>query len=564
MEQATERERNEGRPRERPEGTDPKGRPRAADHDALVETLQRRERQFRESQQLAHVGSWEWDMETDRIEWSDELFRIWRLDPAASFSYADYVSRLHPDDRDRMHDVISSAIRNGGPYNVEHRILLPDGEQRWIHGRGEVIKNEAGRAVRLRGTAQDVTDRVLAERRARALFQEQLARERAQRERERFYRLLNAAPALIAVVRGPNHVFEFVNDRFREAARNVPLVGRPLREALPSSRAEFVALLDETYRTGERRTGTEVQTSVARDGDAAETTAYFDFVYEPLRDDNGAIEGIMIHAVDVTEHVAARVRETEMRRALVDSEARYRKRAEELARLAARLERTNHELDAFAYAASHDLRAPLRGIANLAQWIEEDVSDKLTDDARQMLQLMRSRMHRMEALIDGILQYSRAGRTHEAPAEIDVAALVRDVVDLLSPDHGTIAIAPGLPTIVGERLLLQQVFQNLIGNALKHGGADVHIEISARDDGDCWEFRVSDNGPGIAAEFHERIWGIFQTLQPRDEVEGTGIGLSLVKKLVEAQGGRVGLESSPGQGTTFSVWWPKGTSSEAA
>ena len=537
----------------------------AASDAGLLESLRRREQHYRESQQLAHVGSWEWDMETDRVEWSDEMFRIWHLDPSAPFSYSDYLSRLHPDDRERMQEVISRALQTGGAYRVEHRILLPDGDQRWIEGRGEVLVNERGRPVRLRGTAQDVTDRVAAEQRARELFREQLARERAQRERERFYRLLNAAPAMIAVVHGPTHVFEFVNDRFREAARGVPLAGLPLRVALPASRPELVSMLDEAYRTGERRVGTEIPMPVDRDGDGVnEETAYFDFVYEPLKADGGAVEGVMIHAVDITEHVAARTRERDIRSAFEESEARYRRRAEELARLAARLERSNRELDAFAYAASHDLRAPLRGIANLAQWIEEDLADTLTDDSRQMLELMRSRMHRMESLIDGILQYSRAGRTHEPPADVDVGTLVADVVDLIAPQHGSIVIAPDLPVVFSERLPLQQVFQNLIANALKHGGPQVRVEVTGRDAGDWWEFRVSDNGPGIPPEFHDRIWGIFQTLQPRDEVEGTGIGLSLVKKLVEAQGGRVAVASAPGRGATFSVWWPKRTASEEA
>jgi signal transduction histidine kinase len=381
-------------------------------------------------------------------------------------------------------------------------------------------------------------------------------------ERERFYRLLNAAPALIAVVHGPEHVLDFANDRFRETAHGTRLIGRPIREALRTSRGVLIDLLNEVYASGERRAGAEIAAVIDRDGVAE--TAYFDFVYEPLRDDSGSVEGVMVHAVDVTEHVLARAREREVRQALEDSERRYRQRAEDLARLAERLERTNHELDTFAYAASHDLRAPLRGIANLAQWIEEDLSDTLSEESRQMLQLMRSRMDRMESLIDGILRYSRAARTHEPASSVDVAGLIRDVVDLIAPEHGEIVIAPSMPVIWAERLPLQQVFQNLIGNALKHGGPDVLVEISAREAGDFWEFRIADNGPGIAAEFHDRIWSIFQTLHPRDEVEGTGIGLSLVKKLTEAQGGRVGVESSPGQGAVFSVWWPARAPSEAA
>jgi signal transduction histidine kinase len=241
--------------------------------------------------------------------------------------------------------------------------------------------------------------------------------------------------------------------------------------------------------------------------------------------------------------------------------ARVRERAEELARLAAIHERTNRELDAFAYAASHDLRAPLRGIANLAQWIEEDLQNAgvLPPETAEMLQLLRSRMHRMESLIEGILEYSRAGRTHSTPERVDVGTLVREVADLLSPSEDVIIeMDAALPTILAEKLPLQQVFLNLIGNALKHAGRpDTVVTITCRDAGRFCEFRVSDNGPGIAPEYRERIWGIFQTLEARDKVEGTGIGLALVKKLVEAQGGSVWVESQPGEGATFAFQWRK-------
>ncbi len=243
--------------------------------------------------------------------------------------------------------------------------------------------------------------------------------------------------------------------------------------------------------------------------------------------------------------------------ALRESEAAHRQRAEELTRVAAALERTNSELDAFAYAASHDLRAPLRGIANLAQWIEEDLQGSLRDETREMLGLMRSRMHRMEALIEGILRYSRAGRVHDRPAQVDVRRLVRDVVDLLSLDPEKVSLGRELPVLLTERLPLQQIFQNLIGNAAKHGGERVRIGVDGRDLGDFWEFSVADDGPGIPEEFQSRIWGIFQTLESRDKVEGAGIGLSLVQKLVHTQGGRVSVRSKQGSGATFLFTWRK-------
>ena len=223
------------------------------------------------------------------------------------------------------------------------------------------------------------------------------------------------------------------------------------------------------------------------------------------------------------------------------------------------LARSNQELDQFAYVASHDLKAPLRGIANLSQWIEEDLGERLSGENKEQMELLRGRVHRMEALIDGILQYSRAGRVKARPESIDTGAMVKDVIELMAPPKTmTITVAPEMPTVRAEKIPLQQVFMNLLGNAIKHAGSnEPRIGVSWEDAGPFYEFSVRDNGQGIAPQYHERIFGIFQTLEARDKVEGTGIGLSVVQKIVEAKGGRVWVESDIGKGASFKFLWPK-------
>ncbi|MEA2698281.1 MAG: hypothetical protein QOI66_2552, partial [Myxococcales bacterium] len=240
-------------------------------------------------------------------------------------------------------------------------------------------------------------------------------------------------------------------------------------------------------------------------------------------------------------------------------EARLVQEQRDRERLIRDLERSNRDLDQFAYAASHDLKAPLRGITNLSTWVEEDLGDHLNESSRKHLEQLRGRVARLESLIDGILSYSRAGQKRTTPERVDVGKLLRNIVDLLSPDNrATVAIAPDMPFLMAEPVPLQQVFQNLIDNALKHGRTDqprVHIDVT--DGGSFWDFSVKDNGQGIAPEFHERIWGVFQTLESRDKTGGTGIGLATVRKIVESRGGTAWVESSPGQGATFHVAWPK-------
>ncbi|MGV2831192.1 PAS domain S-box protein [Myxosarcina sp. GI1(2024)] len=248
------------------------------------------------------------------------------------------------------------------------------------------------------------------------------------------------------------------------------------------------------------------------------------------------------------------------------SEIMLETRATELSKLntmllttTAQLEKRNQELDQFAYVASHDLRAPLRAISNLSEWIEEDLEDKLTDETRYQMDLLRGRIQRMENLINGLLAYSRVGRLRAEPENVDIGSLLQEIIQLLDvPDRFTIEIGNNMPTVVSEPLPLQQVFTNLIGNAIvHHDRSDGTVSIAATDCGEFYRFSISDDGPGINPDYHQKIFTIFQTLQARDRKEGTGIGLSIVKKAVEERGGNIEMESEPGKGTTFYFTWRK-------
>jgi signal transduction histidine kinase len=223
----------------------------------------------------------------------------------------------------------------------------------------------------------------------------------------------------------------------------------------------------------------------------------------------------------------------------------------------AALEKSNRELDQFAYVASHDLKAPLRGIANLAQWIEDDLGDRMDEPAREHMKLLRGRVLRLENLIGGILEYSRAGRGKADLVELDVRALAAEAWELLSPpETAHLTVQPDLPRPLAPRTQFQQVLMNLIGNAVKYNpGRELHIELGGRADDGGYEFFVRDDGVGIAPEYHDRIWGLFQTLERRDKIESTGIGLSVVRKIVESHGGKTWIESQSGAGATFYFTW---------
>jgi signal transduction histidine kinase len=230
-------------------------------------------------------------------------------------------------------------------------------------------------------------------------------------------------------------------------------------------------------------------------------------------------------------------------------------------RLIAALEKTNAELDQFAYAASHDLRAPLRGITNLASWIDEDLPATTDATTKEHLRLLKGRAARMDRLISGLLELSRIGRTRREHERVDVTELLHETIELASPrESSRIMMIGELPMITTDRAALQQVFQHLIANALQHAERDdVVIRLSAAERGDEWELAVADNGVGIPPEHHARVWQMFQTLRARDLVETTGIGLAIVRKQVEGHGGRVWIDPDVTTGTTVRFTWPKRT-----
>jgi len=217
------------------------------------------------------------------------------------------------------------------------------------------------------------------------------------------------------------------------------------------------------------------------------------------------------------------------------------------------------ELEQFAYVTSHDLKAPLRGIANLAVWLEEDLEEKLTESTREQLGLLRDRVQRMNALIEGLLEYSRIGKADHPMASVDTGELLAEVIDSLSPpDSFTLEVAENMPTLYTDRLHLFQVFSNLIGNSIKHSNAaHGRAVITVIDREKYYEFTIADDGPGIAPVYHEKIFLMFQTLTVNDFGNNTGIGLALVKKIVQEHGGSITVESEEGCGATFRFSWPR-------
>jgi signal transduction histidine kinase len=257
-----------------------------------------------------------------------------------------------------------------------------------------------------------------------------------------------------------------------------------------------------------------------------------------------------VQALDLAGLIGGRLAETSFDRM---------KLHREVAACMDRLETSSKEVNEFAYIVSHDLKAPVRAVSQLARWLKEDHADDLNESGQEMISLLLGRLDRLANLMEAILQYSRIGRIKDKDADVDLDSLVREVIDNMPPHDGvTIAVDSPLPTIRGEYKRMSQAFEHLLDNAVKFmDKSNGEVRIKCADKGSQWIIAVADNGPGIAEAYHEKVFQIFQSLAPRDEIEGTGIGLTLVKKIVEVSGGKIWLESEEGKGSTFFVALPK-------
>jgi len=340
----------------------------------------------------------------------------------------------------------------------------------------------------------------------------------------------------------PNHLLfldadlniEFANEVFLEAAgwTAEKAIGLHVSELMGPER--FLQRQPYYERALAGETVTYEQT-----GAIGNEHGFFRFSYRPSFDEDGKVRGIFSMATDISA----------------------RRRVElQLERKQAELMRSNKDLEQFAYVASHDLKSPLRAIELLVTWIVEGLEGYDKNGVQENLALLGKRTARLNRLLDDLLAYSRAGRKVGTHRKTDTHALVLDVIQLLNPPEGiSVSIDGHLPTIPTYATPLEQVLRNLISNAIKHHpGPEGRVVVSCEEHDDQFLFAVADDGEGIPAEYAERVFEMFQTLKSRDQVEGSGMGLAIVNRIVQWQHGRIWFESGPGdRGTVFKFQWKK-------
>jgi PAS domain S-box-containing protein len=496
--------------------------------------LQDSERLFATIANLSPVGIFRMDAAGSNIYVNDRWREIAGLPADRALGQA-WRDALHPDDRTRVTAEWEAASQLQQPYVTECRFLRPDGSVIWVLGQVTPEFAVTGSLIGYVGTVTDITDRKQAELNLL--------------EGERRYAMLTAlSPVGIFHTDAYGHCL-YANDRWRTIAglTEAEALGNGWIQSIhPDDRGQIATAWEQAIRDNlpfqmeYRFRASDDRITWVMGQATAET------------DDEGKILGYIGTITDITERKQAEM-------ALQDRANELSQVNRLLTRTTSLLEERNRELDQFAYVVSHDLKAPLRAIANLSEWIEDDLAGTLPEENQRQMQLLRERVHRMESLINGLLQYSRAGRTEVETQLVSVQTLLEEVVDSIDPpDEFTVTIGAGMPTLTAKSLLLRQVFANLIGNAIKHHPrSDGQVSITVQDQVLFYEFAISDDGRGIAPEHQEKIFDIFQTLESRDMKESTGIGLSIVKKIVETEGGSIQVESEAGIGTTFRFTWLK-------
>ncbi|MBL7044421.1 MAG: PAS domain S-box protein [Pirellulaceae bacterium] len=498
--------------------------------------LRESEAKLNRAQQVARVGSWYLDLRTNHLRWSDETYRLFSIPVGTPLTNESFLACVHPADRQLVETTWNAALEHE-PYDIEHRILVA-GEERWVHEKAEVEFDEQEDPVAGIGTVQDITEHKQAERalreseeRFRILFEE--ARDG----------ILLANPETKQLGMGNRAICTMLGYSKEEFAR------LRIHDIHPEEHVPHVVDQFDKQARGEVLVAEDIPMK-RKDG----SVFYADVASAPMR--IGGETVVMGQFHDMTERKRtqdelARANE-QVRRLNLELEKRVEQRTAEL-------RSANDELEAFAYSVSHDLRAPLRAMEGFANALVEDYADRLDPDGHEYCQHIVDSATRMDALISDLLAYSRLGRAELRPHATSMQRAVTHALDQLESEiraaEARVVVKGVFPVVVAHHSTLVQVVTNLISNAVKFvaAGGRSEVKLWAETRGKWVRLWVEDSGIGIAPEYQDRVFRVFERLHGIESYPGTGIGLAIVDRAVNRMGGRRGVESRPGMGSRFWV-----------
>ena len=472
--------------------------------------------------EIADVGFWHIDKtKENELFWSDEIFKIYGFDKKDGLPDIERaINAYHPDDRAMVKELVSRALEEGEDYRFVVRLIRPDGETRYVESFGECEKNDAGEVQAVFGVFKDITEHKLREQQAK-----------------------DAKHTLSRIIENlPDYVF-VKDEEFRIVQANQSFI-----ELYPEDQRDKVI----GYTTVEHYDEKEAEQFLERDRRAFET-GYCENL-EEINFPDGSTKTLLTKKVAYNDSGHKFV--VGIARDLTD-----------MIDLQNKLMQSNIELERFAYLASHDLQEPLRMIKSFTQLLKEDNADKLDETSNEYMDYTIKAATRMQDLISDLLHYSRLGHEKDELSVIDCNDKYEIALDNLSrliKHTNAVITSDDLPSIKFNGLNFVSLLQNLIGNALKYRRKDISpiIHVGVEDKNNHWLFSVSDNGIGMAEKHTKKIFDIFQRLHSKEDYGGTGIGLSICKKIVEYGGGEIWVESKPNKGSCFYFTLPKNQISE--
>jgi PAS domain S-box-containing protein len=500
------------------------------DHKKTEEALRKSERKYRSLVESIPDVTWTTDCEGNTTFISPSVEKVYGYNPEEIYKagYSIWFGRIHPDDVEKVKEAYRTLFKKRTQFDIEYRIKRKDKQWIWLHDRSIVTYEKDG-FLYADGIFSDITERKKAERELRETSQY-------------LENLLNYANAPIIVwdpqfkITRFNHAFEALTGR---SAHDV--IGKSINILFPTDKVDSSMEFIREAIEGKRWETVEI--GILHLDGAVRTVLWNSAT---LFDSDGMTPVATIaQGQDITERK--------------QKEAELKILNEELKTTVDKLALTNHELQDFVRAASHDLKAPLGAITKLAEWISTDCADKLSEDGRGQMNLLLGRVARMHNLIDSILEYSRVGREREEQIQVDLNELVPKIIHIVAPPENIeIAVENELPVVKCRQTQITKVFQNLLSNAVMYmDKPQGKVRIGCIEENGFWKFSIADNGPGIEERHFERVFEFFKTLQPRDTFESTGIGLAVAKKIVELYGGQIWVESESAKGSTFFFTLPK-------
>ena len=503
-----------------------------AERERTLRVLQQSRDRLAEAQALAHLGNWELDLVANRLWWSEEVYRIFAIEPGQfDVSYEAFLQAVHPEDREAVDRAYRGSVASGKPYTIVHRLLLPDGAIRYVQEQGRSENAADGTPLRSIGTVQDISERETARRELAA--SEAQARVQGQHLRA----VLDSIPDLFFLLAPDGRIVDY--RAANESELYLPpeqFVGKRMEEVLPAeTAASFQQVMDDL---GRDPTPSTLEYSLPMSGGPR----YYEARLARIAEQGDIV--ILVRDISARKQI-----EMDLREAHDLLEQRVAERTAELAA-------ANSELESFSYAVSHDLRGPLRAIQGFHQALLEDYGESLPDGARDFLAEIATGARRMATLIEGLLTLSRSTRGSLERETIDLGALAGEVHQRLSMEYPGRVVrleTEGPLSTQGDPQLLRSLLENLLDNAWKFtaGTEAAQVRLQALEVGGERVYCIDDNGAGFDPEFASKLFEPFQRLHRQDEFPGIGIGLATVRRIVQRHGGWIRGEARSGGGARF-------------